>query len=141
FGARARRVLEHEVLGGEVGGGIARRLLDRLVDVVALGGGRRALGEPGARTFGSALGGCLRLARAAIRPLVDVEVGDQLPELLARDLLTGLLGRDQAAAARAPPLGRRFDVLGRARRRRGVGGDVAQFAHDARAAAAIGRLA
>src|SRR5438128_10144310 len=124
-------VLEHQVLGGEVGRGIRTPLL--------LAGSllRRASGDAaalrGASAPPAARGG---LAVDAHGWLLDVEIADQLLELFVRDLLARLLGREQAPAPSAAALAFGLDVHRLTRRRRRIGRYVAEFARDTRAPAA-----
>src|SRR2546426_5052202 len=128
-------VLEHQVLGGQVGCGIrARLLLSSLL--------RRASGNPATlRGASCPLSARRGLAVDVHGPLLDIEIADQLLELFVRDLLARLLRHEHAPAPGAPALAFGLNVHRLARRRRRVGRDVAEFARDSGTAAAVGALA
>src|SRR5271163_4584548 len=75
------------------------------------------------------------------RLALDIQVGHQFLELLARELLARLLRGDQAAAPRAPALLRRLHVVRLPRHGCGVGGHCTEFANDPRAPVAVAALA
>ena len=131
--SRLRVFLEHEVLGREVRGRIA------------LGRGAARPRRCGRGLAGRGLGApsSWRLPARPPRRLVglDVEVATSSWNSSREICSPGSSGaiRLPRRVRRRLPLG--LDVLGRARGGRRVGGHGAEFAHDARAAAAVGGLA